>query len=142
MNITVKAVATDSPVTALSVAIAVTLCTSLPQHCHFHCSHNAVLVFTATAPRSFSLSQCCAHRCPVTAVGFLLCTLTVHSMSTDVQRLSSSYDATKGKLVENETYSQVCFVIIILFIISYSCFKNGCFLHCKFVHCALIYTHI
>lgn len=28
-------------------------------------------------------------------------------MSTDVQRLSSLYDATRSKLLENETYSQV-----------------------------------
>ena len=66
--------ATDSAVTALSVATAVTLmCTSLSQHCHFHCCHNALLVFTATALCSFSLSQHCAHRF-LTTVGFLLWT--------------------------------------------------------------------
>ena len=36
-----KLVATDSAVTLMY--------TSLPQHCHFHCCHNAVLVFAATA---------------------------------------------------------------------------------------------
>ena len=66
MHITVKVVATDSAVAALSVAIAVALMsTSLSQHCFYHCCHNAVLVFAVT--------QRCAHRCP-TAVGFLLCT--------------------------------------------------------------------
>ena len=65
--------ATNSAVTALSVFIAVTLmCTSLSQHCHYHCCHNAVLGFAATMLYSFSLSQCCAHRC-LTAVGFHLC---------------------------------------------------------------------
>ena len=55
--------------------IAVTLtCTSLSQHCHYHCCHNAVLVFAATALCSFSLSQRCAHRCLI-AVGFLLCSV-------------------------------------------------------------------
>ena len=50
MHITVKVVATDSAVAALSVAIAVTLmCTSLSQHCHYHCSHSAVPVFAVTA---------------------------------------------------------------------------------------------
>ena len=53
-------VAAGSAVTSLTVSIAVTLmCTSVPQHCHYHCCHNAVLVFAATALRSFSLSQRC-----------------------------------------------------------------------------------
>ena len=53
-------VAADSAVTSLTVSIAVTLmCTSLPQHCHYHCCHNAVLVFAATALCSFSLPQRC-----------------------------------------------------------------------------------
>ena len=73
VTLTVKVVATESAVTTLSVDIAVTLmCTSVSQHCHYQCCHNAVLVFAATALCSFSLSQCCAHRC-LTAVGFLLC---------------------------------------------------------------------
>ena len=73
MHITVKVVATDSAVTGLSVAIAVTLmCTSLSQHCQYYCCHNAVLVFAATALCSISLSQSCAHRC-LTALGFILC---------------------------------------------------------------------
>ena len=73
MYITVKVMATDSTVTALSVAIAVTLmCTSLSQHCHFHCCHNVVLVFAATVLSSFSLSQRCAHGC-LTTVEFLPC---------------------------------------------------------------------
>ena len=58
---TAKVVASDSAVTALSVVIAVTLmCASLSQYCHYHCCHNAVLVFTATALCSFSLPQRCA----------------------------------------------------------------------------------
>ena len=45
-----KIVAAYSAVAALPVAIAVTLmCTSLSQHCHYHCCHSAVLVFAATA---------------------------------------------------------------------------------------------
>ena len=75
MLITVKVAATDSAVTAHSVVITVTLMfRSLSQHCHYHCCHNAVLVFAATALCSFSLSQRCAHRC-LTAVGFLLCNI-------------------------------------------------------------------
>ena len=59
----VHVVATDSAVAALLVAIAVTLmCTSLFQHCHYHCCHTAVLVFAATALCSFLLLQCCVHR--------------------------------------------------------------------------------
>ena len=73
MHITVKTVATESAVTVLSFVIAVTLkCTSLSQHCHYRCCHNAVLVFAATALCLFSLSRRCAHRC-LTAAGFLLC---------------------------------------------------------------------
>ena len=46
MHTTVKVVATA----ALSVAIAVTLkCTSLSQHCYFHCCPTAGLVFAVTA---------------------------------------------------------------------------------------------
>ena len=64
--------ATDYNVAALSVVIAVTqMCTSLSQHCHYHCYHNAVLIFAATALCSFSLSQYCGHQC-LAAVGFLL----------------------------------------------------------------------
>ena len=65
MHITVKVVATDSAVTALSVVIVLTLlCTSLVQHCHYQCCHNAVLVFADTALCSFSLTQHCARfRC-------------------------------------------------------------------------------
>ena len=83
-----KVVATDSSVTAISVVIAVKLmCTSLSQHCHYHCCARfrchavlctfsllqCVLIFAATALcSSVSLSERCAHRC-LTAVGFLLC---------------------------------------------------------------------
>ena len=87
VHITGKVVATDSVVTTLSVAIAVTLmCTSLSQHCHYHCCPIAVTVsavpslyqyhdcrnavFAARALCSFSLSQCCAHWCLI-AVGVL-----------------------------------------------------------------------
>ena len=50
MHITVKVVAIDSAVAALSVAITITLmCISLSQHCHYHCYHSAVLVFAVTA---------------------------------------------------------------------------------------------
>ena len=57
----------NSGVTAVSVVIAATLmCTSLSQHCHYHCCHSTLC--------SFSLLQSCAHRW-LTAVGFLLCTL-------------------------------------------------------------------
>ena len=67
MPITVKIMATDSPVTALSVAISVTLmCTSLSQHCCYNCCHNAVLGFATTA-----LSQ----QCQVAFVVTLMCTL-------------------------------------------------------------------
>ena len=70
MHIIVKVVATDSAVAALSVAIVVTLmCTSLSQHCHYQCCHNALLVFAATALCLFSLPQHCAHRC-LTTLGF------------------------------------------------------------------------
>ena len=59
MHITVKVVATDSAVAVLSVAIAVALmCTSLSQHCHYHCCRNAVLVFAVTALCT-SVSNCC-----------------------------------------------------------------------------------
>ena len=82
MHTTVKVVATDSAVAALlSVANAVTLMgASLSQHCHYHCCHNDVLVFVATALCSFSLSQRYAHRCP-TVVAFLPCKLTTHSFN-------------------------------------------------------------
>ena len=53
------------------------------QHCHYHCCHNAVLIFPLTALCSFSLSQHCAHRC-LTAVGFLLCS---HASSKDTRVL-------------------------------------------------------
>ena len=80
MHITVKVVATDSTVTALSVAIAVTLvvlvCTSLSQHCHYHCCPSTVTgrycwrcnitisAIVVTTQCSFSLPQRCARfRC-------------------------------------------------------------------------------
>ena len=70
MSITVKIMATDSTVTALSVAISVTLmCTSLSQHCCNNCRHNAVLVFATTA-----LSQQCQVAFAVT----LMCTSLSH----------------------------------------------------------------
>ena len=84
VHITVKVVATDNAVATLVVAIAVTLmCTSLSQHCHYHCCHNAVLIFAATALCSvffavmtlclFSLRPCCAHFCCHSAVLSLFC---------------------------------------------------------------------
>ena len=46
MHISMTAMATDSAVTALSVAtIFRVMRTLLPLHCHFHCCHNAVLAF-------------------------------------------------------------------------------------------------
>ena len=62
MHITVKVMATDSAVAALSVCIAVTLMfTSLSRHCHYHCCHKAVLVFafgTSVSDRCVSDLQC------------------------------------------------------------------------------------
>ena len=61
-----KVVATDSVVTALSVAIAVTLImyTSLSQHCHYHYCFSAVIVSAVTIAVkllcAFSLPQCCS----------------------------------------------------------------------------------
>ena len=61
-HITVKVVAADSAVTTLSVVIAVTLIyTLLFQHSHYHCCHNAVLVFAASALRSFSRTHTHTH---------------------------------------------------------------------------------
>ena len=92
----------DIALAVLSAAIAFTLmCTSLSQHCHYHCCTSTVTttavpalsllllsqrchcqhcnitvsVITVTTLCSFTLSQCCACtsvRCLI-AVGFLLC---------------------------------------------------------------------
>ena len=64
-----KVVATDSALTALPIAIAVTLmCTSLSQHCHYHCCPSAVTVTIVTLLLSPSLSQHCARFCCRSAV--------------------------------------------------------------------------
>ena len=64
ITVKVHAVASDTAVTALTVAIAVTLmCTSLPQHCHFHCCLIAVLVFAITA-----LCTSVSNRCGIPPV--------------------------------------------------------------------------
>ena len=64
MYITVKVVATDSAVTALSVTIAVTLIWApLSQHGHYHCCLSAVTVSAVILLSAPSLSQSCARFC-------------------------------------------------------------------------------
>ena len=77
MNITVKVVATDSAVTALSVAIDVTLkSTSLSQHFLYNCCPSAVTLLLAP-----SLSQRCAcfrcHNAVLVSAATTLCSFTL-----------------------------------------------------------------